>query len=323
MKTTLLRLKRILSSMLFLVFTLSAPQAFAQCADPPAGLVAWWPAEGNASDVAGTNHGTLQNGATFATGYVGQQAFSFDGNDDYVLVSDAASLRPTNFTFECWVKFSSLGGIQQLVSKTFGTGWHESYGLYLNDRLLVGTAGGENNAFVMYYLNPGIGVWYHITYTFDDSADVHTLYVNGAPVASDVNPYTTTYDTHPVMLGAEYEQEVVNYYLHGAIDEASFYSRVLSAKAIAAIYAAGRGGKCREAGVPATIRVSQVEICWNSDTNTGYQVQYRSDLTTNVWAPLAECVAGGTSNTCVTDAVLPGMPQRFYRVVRTNCVPTP
>jgi hypothetical protein len=99
-------------------------------------------------------------------------------------------------------------------------------------------------------------------------------------------------------------------------------SKVITS-AIAAIYAAGRGGKCQEPGVPATIQVSQVEICWNSDTNTGYQVQYRSDLTTNVWAPLVECMRGSISNTCITDAVLSGVPKRFYRVILTNCLPAP
>ena len=42
------------------------------CASPPSGLVAWWRAEGNGQDSAGTNHGTLVNGATFAPGEVGQ-----------------------------------------------------------------------------------------------------------------------------------------------------------------------------------------------------------------------------------------------------------
>ena len=61
-----------------------APFVAAQiCVQPPAGLVSWWPGEGNANDIVGSNHGTLQNGATFAAGMVGQ-AFSFDGIDDYV-----------------------------------------------------------------------------------------------------------------------------------------------------------------------------------------------------------------------------------------------
>src|SRR6185369_11619561 len=39
-----------------------------------------------------------------------------------------------------------------------------------------------------------------------------------------------------------------------------------------------------------TLRASQVEVCWNSISNLTYQVQYRSDLTTNVWTSLVDCV---------------------------------
>ena len=35
-----------------------------------------------------------------------------------------------------------------------------------------------------------------------------------------------------------------------------------------------------------TLRASQVEVCWNSKSNVTYQVQYRSDLTTNIWTSL-------------------------------------
>src|SRR5213080_193555 len=52
------------------------------CIPPPAGVVAWYPGDGNASDTQGHN-GTLQGGATFTAGKVGQ-AFSLDGVNDYV-----------------------------------------------------------------------------------------------------------------------------------------------------------------------------------------------------------------------------------------------
>src|SRR5207249_3535179 len=32
------------------------------CAPPPAGLVSWWPGDGNADDIVGGNNGSLQNG---------------------------------------------------------------------------------------------------------------------------------------------------------------------------------------------------------------------------------------------------------------------
>ena len=65
----------------------------------------------------------------------------------------------------------------------------------------------------------------------------------------------------------------------------------------------------------ASIRVSQVQICWNSASNRTYQVQYRSPLTTNAWLNLGPPVAGNSPTNCTTDDLAPGQPQRFYRVL--------
>jgi hypothetical protein len=69
------------------------------------------------------------------------------------------------------------------------------------------------------------------------------------------------------------------------------------------------------------VRVSQVEVCWNSISNLTYQVQYRSELTTNVWTSLVDCVRSVGSTSCIFDPVVVGQPQRFYRVSLTSCVP--
>ncbi len=70
-----------------------------------------------------------------------------------------------------------------------------------------------------------------------------------------------------------------------------------------------------------TIRVSQVEVCWNSISNLTYQVQYRSDLTTNLWTSLGGCIRSTNSTSCISDPIVVGQPQRFYSVLLTNCVP--
>jgi hypothetical protein len=75
--------------------------------------------------------------------------------------------------------------------------------------------------------------------------------------------------------------------------------------------------------LPLSIQCSEVGICWASVTNATYRVEYRSDLTTNTWAALRECVPGSGTQTCIYDKILPGYPTRFYRVVTTNCVPGP
>jgi hypothetical protein len=64
----------------------------------------------------------------------------------------------------------------------------------------------------------------------------------------------------------------------------------------------------------ATVRVSDVEVCWNSRSNRNYQVQYRSALASNGWINLGAVQAGNGTTNCITDKVVPGEPRRFYRV---------
>ena len=68
-------------------------------------MVGWWSGDGNADDIADDNPGTLQNGATFAPGEVGQ-AFSFDGVDDYVQVvnEEPFDFGSNPFSISVWVK---------------------------------------------------------------------------------------------------------------------------------------------------------------------------------------------------------------------------
>ena len=60
---------------------------------------------------------------------------------------------------------------------------------------------------------------------------------------------------------------------------------------------------------PTTLRVSEVEFCWNSVSNRNYQVQYRSALTTNTWTNLGSPVAGNGATNCIAHKVAPGQPQ--------------
>ena len=67
---------------------------------PPAGLVSWWRAEGDASDYAGTNSGIVQGAVTFVPGWVGQ-AFALNGSNSYINVPSSPALKPTGpFTVE-------------------------------------------------------------------------------------------------------------------------------------------------------------------------------------------------------------------------------
>src|SRR5882672_8900968 len=93
---------------LFLASIPSFRASAASCFSAPTNLVGWWPGDGNASDIVGTNNGTLQGGATASgAGMVGS-AFTSDGTNGFVQIPNSASLRPTNLTIEAWVRFTGL-----------------------------------------------------------------------------------------------------------------------------------------------------------------------------------------------------------------------
>jgi hypothetical protein len=66
------------------------------------------------------------------------------------------------------------------------------------------------------------------------------------------------------------------------------------------------------------IRLSQVELCWETTTNFLYQLEYREGLTTNGWHPLGSPVLGTGTRFCTNDAILLGQPRRFYQLSVTN-----
>ena len=69
-------------------FTVNVTPA-GSCVSAPAGIVGWWPGDGNANDIAGTNNGTLQGGATATVTGLDGMAFSFDGTNSFVQVPDS------------------------------------------------------------------------------------------------------------------------------------------------------------------------------------------------------------------------------------------
>jgi len=68
----------------------------------------------------------------------------------------------------------------------------------------------------------------------------------------------------------------------------------------------------------ASIAISPVEICWSSQTNTVYDVEYCSNLSSNGWAKLHTNVLGQAERTCVQDVSAAGRSQRYYRVVQVT-----
>lgn len=241
-------------------FSVTAPTptpgpSIAGCAAVPGNLISWWRAEGDASDVTGTNPGTLQGGATASVaGKVGQ-AFSFDGSNGYVSIGNPASLKLTSaITIEGWINPSAGPGQGQLAAIL--TKWaqdfnpdsnSDSYGLWIVNR------NGTYKLFSALHQSgttePNIEAgsiplnsWSHVAMTFDAGTGEYDLYLNGAQVLTVNSPGNILATEHGVSIGRE--ESYLGRYFTGLIDELSIYNRALSSSEIQNIYNVGAAGKC-------------------------------------------------------------------------------
>jgi len=212
------------------------------------GLMALWAGEGNGDDVIGGNHGSLQNGARFSPGKVGQ-AFKLDGvpnptarpnNGPHVQVSDSIlSISGNNdFTIVLWANFSSLVGYANtgypyggvFISQDEGAGNMNKWYFALDGRALDFHINSPNTGplfLVQAPFTPNLNQWYHLAVTRSDS--LYTIYANGVAIGSQNDTHAIPEPNAPVKIGA-----AEGMYFNGLLDEVKIYNRALSAAEIQA-----------------------------------------------------------------------------------------
>jgi hypothetical protein len=229
------------------------------CVPPPAGLVSWWPAEGNANDIVSGNNGTLQGGITYAAGEVGQ-AFSFNNTNAAVFVPASASLNVgtgSGFTLEAWIQPAEVTNITPIFEWNVGDGttaWGVHFWICPGQPFsaspgpgelyadIVDTGGGNHQL----SSNGGAtapGVLQHVALTYDKTTGLGTIYCNGVIVAQHNMGSFTPQTSYNLYLGRRPGPDMIVSYA-GLLDEPSIYNRALSLAEIAAIYHAGSAGKC-------------------------------------------------------------------------------
>lgn len=227
------------------------------CVPLPEGVVAFWQLDGDASDSAGDNHGSV--GAfnySFVSGYVGQ-AFSVPVISEGVYFGTRPALNvgaSSGFTFEAWINPGDVANPYPIAEwSTFDGSLNYGPHLWINENRIPGT-GGAGCLFVnipdtarrdLYFASPpGLvkaGVWQHVALTYDKGNGVARIFLNGTQVEGRaLGTYTPRTSGLPFQLG--YRSSYGPY--QGLLDEAALYDRALSPDEIKAIYDAGAAGKC-------------------------------------------------------------------------------
>ncbi|MBI2834589.1 MAG: LamG domain-containing protein [Acidobacteria bacterium] len=227
------------------------------CTAPPSGLVSWWPGDDDASDIVDSNHGTLQNGATFASGKVGP-AFGLTGSE-FVEVADSAGVRvPTAITLDAWINVADAAGSRVIVAKAQASGNWNSYYFGLSDgKLILGFDDASTSHYGYWATSAAVisaNTWYHVGGTWQNAAGDVTdakLYVDGIEQTVQLvanQGYGATfalyYTALPLYLGRS-QSELTGSEGLILIDEVELFDRALDATEIADIYTAGAEGKCK------------------------------------------------------------------------------
>lgn len=283
----------------------------ADCVTTPSQLVAWWRAESNALDQVGTHHGTLRNGATFATGQVGQ-AFSFDGVNDYLDVGGGFNL--DDLTMEAWVLINPATntGEKRILSK-------DNVGLAGTRKTMVlkssaisasGSQGRAAFGVVLGAVTDAVEApfaltagWHHLAGVRDTDLGRLELYVDGVMVTNKstvaIGPIDSVVSTVIGQVSPTYNGE----FFAGLIDEPAIYSRALSAAEIQAIFNAGSAGKCAAPALRIRALPGAVRLSWTTNA-PGFALQTNGpSFAPAAWNALGATPAVVSNEFVVTNAI--------------------
>jgi hypothetical protein len=255
------------------------------------GLVAFYPFSGNANDEGGNeNHGTVHGEVSLTTDRFGNpdSAYSFDGTDDYIQISD---IDPSIITISAWINtLSHSSDLGPVVGEYNGSQVSGSRS-FLLDINQGGLSGGIYNSATTYQFGNSSeiindGLWHFIVMTWDGTEI--TQYIDGFPAVFDVQPSSSgsgdIFDSNqPLFIGAA-DQGSGREYFNGIIDDVRIYNRSLAELEINNLYTEGDWGYVEE--LNATLEAQGLDIHLNRIIDYNSSKTYR-DMTLTSYA-LAE-----------------------------------
>jgi hypothetical protein len=202
---------------------------------PTTGLVGWWPFNGNANDLSGNGFNGSVNGAVLTTDRFGtsNNAYSFDGSNDEIVITHNSSFNFTDFSISCWaLKDNQSLYIPGIISKvqTNNLGWYLVANLNISDSICFEGGVSSGNYFGAHSAPLTPLQWVHIVGTFSPGSQ--KIYVNGVLISSDNNPGNLYNSSENIRIGFKNGDS----YWGGKIDDIGIWNRALTPCEIAALY---------------------------------------------------------------------------------------
>ncbi len=193
---------------------------------------------GNANNDSGPNagpSGTLNGDATIINDATRGDVLNLDGTNDFFEINSTFST-PSSITLSAWVNLTSadLSGAQVITlgDNVFLRADSNSGGFGVLAGISVGSGSwdllstGQNIA--------GTG-WRLLSYTYDDTTQVGTIYLNGVVIGSTNHGSSIVWDLGSITrIGAHTSNALFDF--NGQIDDVRIYDRALSAEEISTLF---------------------------------------------------------------------------------------
>lgn len=206
-------------------------------------LISYWKFDTNANDSEGSNDGTV-NGATLTTGSGGiiNEAYDFDGTNDYIEVTDDASLNGlTDLSISLWLKMPTASAYQCIFMKR-GSGRYAIEANGSGQLLFQISDDGSSFPFTGNNANTEIDddSWHHIV-CVRDAGSTLKIYIDGSEEDSDSDTSGGGAINPTENLGIGKRLSGTAYHYEGLIDEVALFDKALTSTEVSDLYNSGSG----------------------------------------------------------------------------------
>jgi len=222
---------------------------------PPAGMVSWWPGDGNPNDIQDGNSPTSTIGTpTFVTAEV-SQGMKFDGASGYRIPDNAnLNFNPvSSFSYETWLRVDQVPTNTSVFLEKRNFPGPSGYVLGVEGTTAGPLAG---HLFVVIQSNGTVasldslvaadGNFHHLAAVVDRTAQSLSLYVDGVLQGSTaINAIGSLVNTGNLYVGINTQDFAGSTAVpfNGVVDELTLYNRALTPSEVTSIFNAGAAGK--------------------------------------------------------------------------------
>ncbi|MEA3476866.1 MAG: LamG-like jellyroll fold domain-containing protein [Bacteroidota bacterium] len=234
--------------------TVSITDVFEQ----PAGLVAYYPFDGNAIDASGYGNDGIVHGAELTTDRKGlvNSAYYFDGNLSYIDLGNAVELKRylSDYTVAGWIKldefsptYNSMLMSNRNPNTTLKSGSYIGIGGLLSSLSkkmeYVQNYSVTGDEYTYDYLGSSteldLGDWYFFCITYEYKGNLSNtvkIYINGVFESQKLMGEVLDPENENTFLGCEPQLAPIEYSFIGCMDEIQIYNRALSDVEIMTLY---------------------------------------------------------------------------------------